>query len=84
MQTLTGKEGSLGSMDDSSRNAEGSKNNLNHSHRVVPGIGLVFLASKPQAMTRPCSSYKRQVGICCHVSLSGVKQAHGTDFSECF
>jgi len=51
-------------MTDWSRKALGSKNNLNHSHLMVPTIWLVFLASKPQAITCPLSLYNRQVGIC--------------------
>ena len=55
-------------MTDWSRKALGSKNNLNHSHLMVPTIWLVFLASKPQAITCPLSLYNRQVGICGEIS----------------
>ena len=53
---LTGKVGRRGSMADSSRSAFGSRKSLNHSQRVVPGMGPAFLASKPQARTWPNSS----------------------------
>lgn len=53
---LTGIVGRRGSMEDSSLSAWGSKNSLNHSQRVVPGIGPEFLASNPHAITRPYSS----------------------------
>jgi len=42
--------------------------NTDHSHLIVPGIGLAFFASKPQARTCPSSLYKRQVGILRKVS----------------
>lgn len=65
---LTGRRGRRGSTADSSRNALGSKNNLNHSHFIVPAMGLAFLASRPQAITLPSSSYNKQVGICKEIS----------------
>jgi hypothetical protein len=42
--------------------------NTDHSHLIVPGIGLAFFASKPQARTCPSSLYNKQVGILRKVS----------------